>query len=138
MLFFYLCPTETKKNAHHLARPTCYTSHQELLDACGRAHDLADVYRAIEAVHASGIPSWSLDLISGLPGLDATRWRHSVQEAIKAGPTHISVYDLQVFVPVPSSHKSHQQGVLSECVMLAGAGPVSRFCTHRMPSSQQP
>ena len=39
----------------------------ELLALCGRAHDLADVYRAIEAVHAAGPPSWSLDLMSGLP-----------------------------------------------------------------------
>lgn len=39
----------------------------ELLQLCGRAHDAADVYRAIEAVHAAGVPSWSLDLMSGLP-----------------------------------------------------------------------
>ena len=40
--------------------------------------------------------SWSLDLISGLPGLDAAGWRHSLLEAIRAGPDHVSVYDLQV------------------------------------------
>lgn len=39
----------------------------DLLALCGRAHDAADVYRAIEAVHAAGVPSWSLDLMSGLP-----------------------------------------------------------------------
>ena len=51
---------------------------------------------AIEAVRSSGVRSWSLDLISGLPGLDAAGWRHSLQEAIRAGPGHVSVYDLQV------------------------------------------
>jgi oxygen-independent coproporphyrinogen-3 oxidase len=43
------------------------TFQDELLQLCGRAHDAADVYRAIEAVHAAGVPSWSLDLMSGLP-----------------------------------------------------------------------
>ncbi len=60
---------------------------------------MADVYRAIEAVRASRIRSWSLDLISGLPGLDMDSWRHSLREAIRAGPDHVSVYDLQVRTP---------------------------------------
>lgn len=80
-------PTHTKR-----AR----TTPQELLKSCGRAHDLADVYRAVEVVQSSGMPTWSLDLISGLPQLTMSKWQHSLREAIKAGPSHISVYDLQV------------------------------------------
>mmetsp|Transcript_19983 Transcript_19983/g.55628 ORF Transcript_19983/g.55628 Transcript_19983/m.55628 type:complete len:480 (+) Transcript_19983:87-1526(+) len=67
-----------------------------LLKACGRPHDLKEVYRAIEAVHASGIPSWSLDIISGLPRLSMGSWQHTLQEAVRAQPSHVSVYDLQV------------------------------------------
>lgn len=69
---------------------------QELLEACGRAHSLADVYRAIDAVAAAGVSSWSLDLMSGLPGLAMGAWRASLAEAVRAAPSHISVYDLQV------------------------------------------
>lgn len=69
---------------------------EDLLKACGRSHSLADVYAAIEAVTATGLPSWSLDLISGLPGLSLQGWQHSLQQAVAAGPDHISVYDLQV------------------------------------------
>ncbi|GIL72807.1 hypothetical protein Vretimale_4490 [Volvox reticuliferus] len=69
---------------------------QELLEACGRGHDLPDVLAAVEAVHAAGMPSWSLDLISGLPGLTAEAWRYSLQRAVEAAPDHVSVYDLQV------------------------------------------
>jgi len=69
---------------------------QDLLEACGRSHTLAEVYAAIEAVHAVSPPTWSLDLISGLPQLTRDKWRHSLQEAVKAGPSHVSVYDLQV------------------------------------------
>ncbi|KAF8067246.1 hemW [Scenedesmus sp. PABB004] len=69
---------------------------QDLLAACGRSHSLADVRAAVEAVRGAGLPSWSLDLISGLPGLDLAGWRHSLEQAIAAGPDHVSVYDLQV------------------------------------------
>ncbi|GIL43165.1 hypothetical protein Vafri_964 [Volvox africanus] len=69
---------------------------KELLEACGRGHDLPDVVAAVEAVQAAGMPSWSLDLISGLPGLTAEAWRYSLQRAVEAAPDHLSVYDLQV------------------------------------------
>lgn len=31
---------------------------EELLELCGRAHDVRDAYRAIEAVYAAGVSSW--------------------------------------------------------------------------------
>lgn len=69
---------------------------QALLSECGRAHTLGDVYAAIAAMREAAPPSWSLDLISGLPGLTTDKWRHSLLEAINAAPDHISIYDLQV------------------------------------------
>jgi len=68
---------------------------QELLELCGRSHTLEDVYTAIDNIHKAGVQNWSLDLISGLPQLNSKRWQHSLQEAVSASPTHISVYDLQ-------------------------------------------
>ena len=61
-----------------------------------RSHGLADVYAAIEAMHQCGATNWSLDLISGLPHLTPDKWEFSLDQAIAANPTHISVYDLQV------------------------------------------
>ena len=69
---------------------------QELLQLCGRSHTLEDIYRAIDDFHQAGVQNWSLDLISGLPQLTIEHWQHSLREAIKADPSHISVYDLQV------------------------------------------
>ena len=97
---------------------------QELLKACGRSHTLEvgapplqgaarhrngapraaatsrrapqDVYKAVEAIQRAGVSSWSLDLISGLPHLSPEAWDHSLQEAVRLQPDHISVYDLQV------------------------------------------
>ena len=47
---------------------------QEMLEACGRSHSLDDVYAALTAIRAAGPASWSLDIISGLPGLTAEVW----------------------------------------------------------------
>lgn len=74
---------------------------QELLEVCGRSHSLYDAYKALEAVHAAAPPSWSLDLISGLPHLNEDLWRQSLENALDAEPPHISVYDLQVLPRAP-------------------------------------
>ena len=47
-------------------------------------------------MRAAAPRSWSLDLISGLPGLTRSAWRESLTAAIAAAPPHVSVYDLQV------------------------------------------
>ncbi len=69
---------------------------QDLLEHCGRSHTLYDVYKAIEDVHTASPPSWSLDLISGLPHLIEEKWRDSLSKAVDSEPPHISVYDLQL------------------------------------------
>ena len=69
---------------------------QDVLEACGRSHSLPEVYQAIEDVHAAGVGNWSLDLISGLPFASEAAWQHSLDEALAAEPSHISIYDLQV------------------------------------------
>ncbi|KAK8921998.1 hypothetical protein KSP39_PZI020712 [Platanthera zijinensis] len=58
---------------------------EDLLRLCGRAHGRWE-----------GIKSWSLDLISSLPGQTEEMWDESLRLTLSAGPPHISVYDLQV------------------------------------------
>ncbi|OVA17583.1 Elongator protein 3/MiaB/NifB [Macleaya cordata] len=69
---------------------------EELLKACGRAHSVKEVYEAIEIIGSCGVNNWSLDLISSLPHQTSEMWKESLESAIKARPTHVSVYDLQV------------------------------------------
>lgn len=66
------------------------------LESCGRSHALPDVYSAIDAIHATGLSNWSLDLISSLPHQTLQDWEHSLREAVAASPAHVSVYDLQI------------------------------------------
>lgn len=77
----------------------------ELLALCGRAHDVADALRAVEAVHAAGVPSWSLDLMSGLPQLTEVMWGQSLERALDAAPHHLSTYDLQVEEGTPFARR---------------------------------
>ncbi|KAI3454968.1 hypothetical protein Pfo_011631 [Paulownia fortunei] len=68
----------------------------KLLKACGRAHGVHEVYEAVEIVKSCGIENWSVDLISSLPHQTPSMWEESLQLTIRARPTHVSVYDLQV------------------------------------------
>lgn len=65
----------------------------ELLEACGRSHRVADVWRSVELLRSG---NWSLDLMSGLPGQTLLMWLESLELAIEAGSTHLSVYDLTI------------------------------------------
>ncbi|CAN0145574.1 unnamed protein product, partial [Ectocarpus fasciculatus] len=66
-----------------------------LLEACGRAHSLADVYQAVELLRKANADNFSIDLMSGLPKQTVDQWEHTLSEAIATGAAHISVYDLQ-------------------------------------------
>ena len=105
----YATGLPNNRSLHHRAPAThakasatrAQAFQQPLLEACGRSHSLAEARAALDAVRAAGPRSWSLDLISGLPGLTRAAWRESLSAAIAADPPHISVYDLQAMPPLP-------------------------------------
>jgi putative oxygen-independent coproporphyrinogen III oxidase len=68
----------------------------ELLQACGRSHSVAEILEAVEIVRSAGIVNFSLDLISGLPHQTLEQWEASLKWAVAISPTHLSSYDLIV------------------------------------------
>jgi oxygen-independent coproporphyrinogen III oxidase len=66
------------------------------LQAVGRMHRRADVYRAVPILHAAGIHNISFDLIAGLPHQTPESWRNSLDELIQLAPQHVSIYLLEV------------------------------------------
>ena len=68
----------------------------ELLQACGRSHSVAEIFEAVEIVRSAGIVNFSLDLISGLPHQTLEQWEYSLKSAVEICPTHLSIYDLVV------------------------------------------
>lgn len=77
----------------------------ELLQRCGRPHDLQDIYQAVDSLLALGLTNFSLDLIYGLPAQSLESWRKSLDSALELKPRHISLYALEVH---PKTHFGHQ------------------------------
>ena len=72
-----------------------------ILENLGRVHRTHDVYASIEMIHQVFGPTanYSIDLISGVPGLTLSKWSETLYEAavkLYPRPNHISCYDLQV------------------------------------------
>ncbi len=67
---------------------------EDLLRELGRLHTSEQVYRAIDAVRASGIGNLNLDLIFALPGQTLERWHKDLDRALALAPDHISTYCL--------------------------------------------
>ncbi|WP_299413971.1 radical SAM family heme chaperone HemW [Acaryochloris sp. IP29b_bin.148] len=81
----------------------------ELLQACGRSHTVAEIEQAIAILHQAEISNFGLDLISGLPNQTLEQWHTSLDQAIACGPTHLSTYDL-VVEPTTVFGKTYQPG----------------------------
>ena len=82
----------------------------ELLTLSGRSHNVADIFAAVELIRNVAFPSFSIDLISGLPYQNLQQWQESLKEVVAIAPTHISVYDL-VVEPVTAFGRQYQPGV---------------------------
>ena len=83
---------------------------QELLEVCGRSHCVADIWQSIEIIRQVNVPSFSLDLISGLPHQTLAQWQESLATAVEIAPNHISIYDLTI-EPVTAFGKYYKPGV---------------------------
>mmetsp|Transcript_8544 Transcript_8544/g.24527 ORF Transcript_8544/g.24527 Transcript_8544/m.24527 type:complete len:480 (-) Transcript_8544:168-1607(-) len=102
---------------------------QEILEGIGRSHGINDVREALSILDAVAPPSWSLDLMSGLPHLTMELWRESLQAAVSTGAPHISVYDLQVEegTPFARMYTPSTSPLPSETLGAEMYGEVSTF-----------
>ena len=75
-----------------------------ILESIGRTHRCADILDSISMIQQvygngnDGIVNYSIDLISGLPGVTTADWIETLQCAtsLNPKPTHLSLYDLQI------------------------------------------
>lgn len=68
----------------------------EMLKILGRPHNSSQIFKAIEAVQASGINNISIDLMYGLPGQTIENWQKTLEEVKNIQITHISAYGLKI------------------------------------------
>ncbi len=68
----------------------------EQLRALGRLHDASRIREAFFGLRAAGFDNISLDLMYGLPNQSMGQWKHSLEEALRLEPEHLSLYALTV------------------------------------------
>ena len=76
-----------------------------------RVHSVDEVYLTVERARQAGFGNLSLDLMFGLPGQTAERWRDNLQKATGLQPEHLSAYNLTI-EPDTVFHKQQSQGQL--------------------------
>ena len=95
-------------NRYSLGIQSIHDSHLETL---GRSHRHTDNLQAIDHLHAANLSNFSLDLISGIPGLTFEQWDQSLTWAIATDAPHLSTYDLTI-EPGTVFGKQHDKGQL--------------------------
>ena len=65
----------------------------QLLQALERNHSPDDVPRALDLIRPR-FPTWSFDLIFGVPGSTVENWRSDLEMALSLEPSHLSCYGL--------------------------------------------
>lgn len=65
-----------------------------VLQAMGRDHRAADIYRAYELVRQADFTAVNMDLIAGLPQDSEAGFRHSLEAVMSLGPENITVHTL--------------------------------------------
>lgn len=65
-----------------------------ILPSLGRLHSARQAREAFDAARAAGFDNVSVDLIYGLPGLDAETWEATVRGVLEWQPDHLSAYGL--------------------------------------------
>jgi putative oxygen-independent coproporphyrinogen III oxidase len=69
-----------------------------------RVHTVDQIFRAVDAVRADGIPDLSVDLIFGLPQAQDRDWSLDLDQAFSLEPDHVSLYGLTVEAHTPLGH----------------------------------
>ncbi|MFN2500727.1 MAG: radical SAM family heme chaperone HemW [Pyrinomonadaceae bacterium] len=126
------------------------TFDDRALKLLARGHNAADARRTFEMLRAAGFENISFDLIAGLPGQTLDAWRDNLDEAMKLGPEHISLYLLEIHegTPLAEQVRSGRQPTPDEDLAaemyelmldrLAGAGykqyEISNFARAGYPS----
>jgi len=67
-----------------------------ILPRLGRLHTAADARAAFEAARTAGFDNVSVDLMYGLPHLDAAGWRRTCESVLDWQPDHLSAYGLSL------------------------------------------
>ncbi len=67
-----------------------------VLETLGRIHSKNDAFYSFQKAKKAGFENINLDIMFGIPGQSLKMWKDTVRQCIFSGPTHISMYSLQI------------------------------------------
>ncbi|HKP85533.1 MAG TPA: coproporphyrinogen-III oxidase family protein [Blastocatellia bacterium] len=70
--------------------------NDDILEANGRAHLSAEIYRAYEWAREVDFPQINIDLIAGMMGESEDRWRDAVRRALELEPDSVTIYQMEL------------------------------------------
>jgi len=86
--------------------------HKNELLALGREHGPLRVGELVREAAAAGIESVNVDLMYGIPTQTPSSWQTTLELVLEAGPSHISLYPLQIEARTTFGRRS-REGTLS-------------------------
>lgn len=72
------------------------TFNNEILSLIGRKHNSSQIIEAVENVQKAGFKNTSLDLIYGLPSQNLALFESDLNNVVKMGVQHVSLYGLKI------------------------------------------
>ncbi|HSE97187.1 MAG TPA: coproporphyrinogen-III oxidase family protein [Blastocatellia bacterium] len=70
--------------------------NDDILEANGRAHLSAEIYRAYEWAREVDFPQINIDLIAGMMGESDEHWRETVRRALELEPDSLTIYQMEL------------------------------------------
>ncbi len=68
----------------------------QILEANGRAHLSAEIFRAWDWIKAAGFPSTNVDLIAGMVGETFETWQRTVAKTLALEPDSLTIYQMEL------------------------------------------
>lgn len=85
--------------------------HDRELETLGRIHTVQEAISCFQSAREAGFDNINLDLIFGIPRSDLGSWQATLEQVIRLGPEHLSLYNLTIEKETPF-HVLQQQGKL--------------------------
>lgn len=85
----------------------------DILEANGRAHLSAEIYRAYEWARQIDFPQINIDLIAGMMGESEDRWRETVRRALELEPDSVTIYQMELPYNTVISQEMIKKGLSS-------------------------
>ena len=84
------------------------------LTRLGRLHSAERAKQAVKMARAAAFDNVSIDLMMWLPGQNIQQWLASVEDAVRVGPDHLSLYILEVYPHLPLKLEMDRHGWTQE------------------------